>query len=253
MKKGILFILLLFSLVLTYAQDAHSLFEKANTLYRDGHFQKALKKYHAIDSIGLQSADLYFNIGNTYYKLNQIAPSILYFEKALQLDARHGDAQNNLAFAQRMTIDAFESVPKSVFQKFHEQVIYPISYNIWAWISVLFAFLIALFFFGYYFSSYSGRKRLFFTGTILSVFLFLIAISFTIKAKHFSETDQPAIIFSPKVSVKTEPTLKATESFILHEGTKVQILEQVDSWYKIKIIDGKIGWVKDTSLRKIKT
>lgn len=253
MKKSILHILLLFFASSLFAQDAAMLFKQANVSYREGNYQDALDKYQTLDSLGKQSADLYYNLGNTYYKLNQIAPSIYYFEKALVLKPNHQDAKHNLVFAQRMTIDAFEELPKSVFQKFNETIIYPITYNTWAWVSVVLAFLISLFFLLYYFASNTLRKRLFFTATIISGLLFLFSLSFTLKAKHYFINNQPAIIFSAKVVVKTEPNTKSSAIFELHEGTKVQVLEQIDTWYKIKIADGKIGWVSQDSLKKIKS
>ncbi|HIE45984.1 MAG TPA: tetratricopeptide repeat protein, partial [Flavobacteriaceae bacterium] len=163
MKKSILHILFLLIVGTLSAQEVGMLFDQANTSYREGNYQEALLKYHQIDSLGKHSADLYYNLGNTYYKLNQIGPSIYYFEKALVADSDHKDAKHNLVFAQRMTIDAFEELPKNIFQKFNEKVIYPTPYNTWAWVSVVLSFLIALFFLLYYFSNYSGRKRLFFT------------------------------------------------------------------------------------------
>lgn len=253
MKKSILHILLLFFAGSLFAQDAAVLFKQANASYREGNYQEALNKFQTLDSLGKQSADLYYNLGNTYYKLNQIGPSIYYFEKALILNPNHQDAKHNLVFAQRMTIDAFEELPKSIFQKFNEKIIYPINYNTWAWVSVVLAFLISIFFLLYYFASNTLRKRLFFSGTILSGLLFLFSLSFTLKAKHYFTTNQPAIIFSAKAVVKAEPNTQSSEIFELHEGTKVQVLEQIDTWYKIKISDGKIGWVSQESLRKLKS
>jgi len=252
MKKSILPILLLLLVESLFAQDATILFKKANTSYREGLYEKALLNYQKIDSLGISSADLYYNLGNTYYKLNQIAPSIYYYEKALLLDPKLEDAKHNLVFAQRMTIDAFESLPKSIFQRFNEQVIYPISYNSWAWLSVVLAFFIALFFLLYYFSKYTNRKRLFFILSSFSLLLFLFSLSFSIKAKHYYQTDKPAIVFEHKVAIKAEPSLKAPSIFELHEGTKVQILEELDNWYQIKIVDGKTGWIVSTSVRRLK-
>ncbi len=234
------------------AQNAAELFEKANAAYRDGSYSQALKTYHKTEKLGQESADLYFNMGNAYYKLNQIAPSIYYFEKALLLNPLHEDAKHNLVFAQRMTIDAIEIVPKSVLQRFNMAIIYPISYNTWAWISVVLAFLIAGFFLSYYFSRYTTNKRVFFILSFVSVGLFLFVLSFTIKAKHHYNKDQPAIIFSPKVSIKSEPQLNASETFVLHEGTKVQIVQTIDNWSKIKLTDGKIGWLLNTDFKKLK-
>lgn len=234
------------------AQNTTDLFEKANAEYRAGSYSQSLETYHKIDDLGQRSADLYFNMGNAHYKLNQIAPSIYYFEKTLLLNPLHEDAKHNLVFAQRMTIDAIEVVPKSVFQRFNETIIYPLPYNSWAWISVFFTSLIALFFLSYYFSKYATKKRISFILSFLSIGLFIIALSFTIKAKHHFNTDQPAIIFSTKVSIKSEPELRASETFVLHEGTKVQIVQTIDDWSKIKLTDGKIGWILNTDFKKLK-
>jgi tetratricopeptide (TPR) repeat protein len=234
------------------AQNSNELFEKANADYRNGIYSEALKTYHEIDKQGQVSADLYYNMGNSYYKLNQIAPSIFYFEKALLLNPSHEDAKHNLVFAQRMTIDAIEILPKSVLQSFNENIIYPISYNSWAWISVVLAFLIAIFSLSYYFSQYATKKRVYFILSFVSIGLFLLVLSFTIKAKYHYKTDQPAIIFSTKVSIKSEPQLSASETFVLHEGTKVQVMQIIDDWAKIKIADGKIGWLLNSDFKKLK-
>jgi len=252
MIKKAFYILLLLFICNATAQDVDAVFEKGNEAYRNAYYEEALKNYHQIDSLGLQSADLYYNLGNTYYKLNQIAPSIFYFEKSLLLDPKHEDAKQNLAFAQRMTIDAFEILPKSVFQKINETIIYPISYNNWAWISILFAFFVSVFFLMYYFSQYASTKRLFFIISLISLGFFLLSLSFVIKAKHYSNHNQPVIVFSSVVSVKSEPSASASETFEIHEGTKVQILEKIDSWYKIKLVDGKVGWLKEEAIKKLK-
>ncbi len=235
-----------------FAQNVDAIFDEANKAYRNSSYQEALNGYHQIDSLGLQSSDLFYNIGNTYYKLNQIAPSIYYYEKALLLDPNNEDAKQNLTFAQRMTIDAFEALPKSVFQKINDRIIYPIHYNTWAWISIFLAFMVGVFFLLYYFSFNTNKKRLFFTVSLVSVGLFLISMSFVIKAKHFSDHTKPAIVFSSKVSVKSEPNTNADEAFELHEGTKIHVVETIDDWNKIKLMDGKTGWIKSESFKRIK-
>lgn len=252
MMKKIFYILLLLSFCQTNAQNIDSVFQKANDAYHKAFYEEALYNYIKIDSLKMQSADLYYNLGNTYYKLNQIAPSIYYYEKALLLSPKHEDAKQNLSFAQRMTIDAFETLPKSLFQKINETIIYPVSYNIWAWVTIVFAFLVSLFFLLYHFSEYANTKRLFFTFSIINVGLFLLSLSFVIKAKHHSNHNQPAIVFSSVVSVKSEPNSSSSEAFELHEGTKVQVLEKIDNWHKIKLVDGKIGWLKSDVIKKLK-
>ena len=251
MKKWISIILFLVTYSI-FAQPADSLYSKGNENYKNGKYAEALKNYKALLSDGKKSAEVYYNVANTYYKLNQIAPSIYYYEKALMLEPNFEDAKHNLAFAQRMSIDAFEALPKTFIQRINEQFIYPISFNTWAWISVVFSFLIGVFFLMYYFSTYTDRKRFFFILGFISIFLGVISLSFAFKAAHHYKNQQPAIVFSPKVSVKSEPLLSAPESFVLHEGTKVQIEKKLDNWYKIKLSDGKIGWIDQESVKKIK-
>ena len=250
MPKFIL--ILLFVSQSFWAQTPKALFEAANLDYRNGKFEKAISQYESIEKSGFQSEELFYNLGNAYYKLNRIAPSIYYFEKALLLDPNNQDVQNNLTFAQRMTIDVIEPMPKTIFQRFNEAIIYPISYNTWAWITVFLAFLTASSIIAYYFSDESFKKRLFFILTFTGIGLFLISLSLGIKARHHYITDQPAIVFASQVSIKSEPLNSSSEVFILHEGTKAQILDQEGDWFHIKLANGKMGWLKKDKIRLLK-
>jgi tetratricopeptide (TPR) repeat protein len=250
--RSLIFVFFLIIPQLFWSQVPDQLFEQANVDFRNGKFDAAITKYLEIEKSGFHSADLYYNLGNSYYKLNKIAPSIYYFEKALILNSQHEDAKNNLAFAQRMTIDIIEPMPTTFFQRINEVIIYPISPNAWAWISVVLAFFSAGFFITYYFSDYSNRKKVFFVLSIISMGLFLLVLSLGIKAKHHSLKDQPAIVYVSQASVKSEPGTGNTEVFALHEGTKVQVIDQEGNWFKIKLADGKMGWIIQDKVRKLK-
>lgn len=252
MKLILTYMLLLLSFFALKAQEVDSLFHHGNEAYRTAEYEKALKTYQKIDSLGYRSADLYFNLGNTYYKLNSIAPSIYYYEKALIENPNHTDASQNLAFARRMTIDAFEEVPKTFFQKINESVLYPISYNTWAWISVIVLVAASVFFLLYYYKDFSVQKRLYFILSLIAFLIFFLTLSITYKVKNHSIKDQPAIVFSDKSEVAAEPNLNASINFELHEGTKVQILDSLANWYEIKIADGKTGWLPQKDVKKLK-
>ena len=116
MKRVVVYIAL-FVGVFVQAQSSEELFSQGNKLYQEGEYSKAIDIYDEIEAKNIESADLYFNIGNCYYKMNKVAPSIYYFEKALKLDPTHSDAAFNLEFAKRMTIDAIEELPKTFIQK----------------------------------------------------------------------------------------------------------------------------------------
>lgn len=237
---------------ITYGQTTDELFEQANDAYQNGKFELAIKTYQDILQEGYQSADLYYNLGNAYFKLNELASSIYNYEKALLLNPNHQDAINNLEFVKRSTIDVIEPLPKTFFQRINDAVIYPISYNTWAWWAVAFALLSSILFILYYFSQYSHRKKLYFILSFISLGIFLILLTLGIKARHHYIKDQPAIVFTKQVNVNNEPTASASSVFILHEGTKVQVIDYDNDWYKIEIADGKSGWLQKDEIKLLK-
>jgi len=250
MKKFVTVILLFLSFV-AHSQAPEKLFSEANTFYKESNFERSLDVYLAIEEQGLESTELYYNLGNCYYKLNKVAPAIYYYEKAIKLDPLNEDAQFNLAFANRMTIDVIEELPKTFLQKFSSSVIQKFSFDIWGLIAVIASFLVSLLFLLYHFS-YTSRKKLFyFNTTIFAGFVVLISVFFAFDNYDTVQKNRIAIIFSTKVEIKNAPTTSGDEVFELHEGTKVVILDELDNWKKIKIADGKVGWIKDNELKEI--
>lgn len=250
MKKLIL-IAFGFFVTIGFSQSVDELFNKANDLYKDGNYEKAISLYEKIDSTDQFSDDLYFNLGNSYYKLNRVAPSIYNFERALKLNPLNEDAQINLEYANKLALDAVEVLPKSIFQKFSDAVIYKLTYTTWAISAISFSFLGALFFLLYHFSYASSRKLLYFNSSILSTIILVVCLVFAFKAYDNSENRIEAIIFERVVDIKNAPTLKSDTVFELHEGTKVEVLDAIDNWKKIKLADGKIGWVIADYIKEI--
>jgi len=236
---------------LNYAQTPDSIFKTANAFYQKGDYKNALKAYQQIEKQQFESADLYYNLGNTYYKLNMVAPAIYNFEKALKLNPNNPDFKNNLTVAQRMTIDKIDILPKTFLQKLDNTYIRSLSFENWALITIVAIILFVFFFLAYYFAAHPGKKRLFFILAITGLIVVLFSFSFAYSGYNYSKNHKPAIIFSAKVSVKDAPTLNSNEAFELHEGTKVTILEQVANWFKIKLADGKIGWILKSDLKVI--
>lgn len=231
--------------------QADSLFVKANKLYQHEKYSEALTAYQEIEKHNLPSVDLWYNMANTYYKLNKIAPAIYYYEKVLKHRPNHNDAQFNLAFAKRMLIDNIEPLPTTLFQKFNHNFILKLTYNTWAWLAVAFSFLFAVLFLLYHFSYSSRHKRLYFTTSFVSAIVALLTIVITYQNYTYVKSNKEAIIFSQKTEVKTAPTMASEVSFELHEGTKVNVLESLDNWKKIKIADGKIGWMISDDLKEL--
>lgn len=233
------------------AQTQDSLFNSANKLYQQERYMEALEKYQAIEKLNLESAALYFNMANIYYRTNQVAPSIYYYEKALKMDPANRDIQFNLEFANRMILDNIEPLPKSIWQKFMDGIILKFTYETWSKIAVGLAFVFAILFLMYHFSYSTAKKRIYFLTSILTVIFVTSSLFFAYRNKHHMDTNIEAIIFSPAVEVKSAPTNSSDVYFELHEGTKVRILESLDNWKKIKIADGKMGWIQMESLKQI--
>ncbi|WP_158846170.1 tetratricopeptide repeat protein [Algibacter sp. L1A34] len=246
--KNLLYILsFLFSFGLFAQNDA--LFKQGNALYNEGKYAEAIQKYDDILSTKKHSADLYFNMANAHYKLNNIAPSIFYYEKALQLAPNDKDIKNNLAFAQNMTVDAIGVVPNVGFSKLFKNITNSMSFDAWAKATVVLVFVFVILFLIYYFAYSTGRKRLTFIGSILSLILLCVTLAFAFQKYALDKKDKPAIVFAQETQVKSEPNLRSEESFRLHEGTKVQVIDSVDNWKKIKLSDGKMGWLASEDIK----
>jgi tetratricopeptide (TPR) repeat protein len=246
--KNILYILLLTTQIF-FAQSG---FEKGNALYQKGNYQEAITAYESILKTKKQSAELYFNIGNCYYKLNKVAQAIYNYEKALLLNPNDSEIQNNLKFAQKLQIDDIKEVPKVGFNKLIQDFTSTFHYNTWAWIAVGLATVFLLFFLGYYFSQISLSKRMYFVGMFLVLVVLLLSVSSAVFEKSHYENDQPAIVFTEIVPVKSEPKNDASDAFVLHEGTKVYIQESLDNWVKIQLADGTEGWIEKGNVKEVK-
>lgn len=251
MKQVIYILFVLLSFAKVEAQN-NTLFEEGNTLYNDGKYAEAIDKYMAILEKGVHSAELYYNLGNAHYKLNNIAPSIYYFEKAMLLRPNDKDIKNNLAYANNMTIDAIDNVPEVGFSKLIKSITNTFGFDSWAKITVAFAIIYVVLVLLYYFSYASSKKRLAFITSVVSLLCLCIALAFAFNKYDLDKNDNPAVVFAQECKVKTEPNLRSEESFRLHEGTKVQVIDTVDDWKKIKLSDGKTGWITSEDIKMLK-
>ena len=187
---------------------------------------------------------MYFNLGNAYYKLDEIGKSIYYYEKALNFIEGDEALEQNLKISQLKIIDKIEPVPKLFIWIWIDSVIHLLSIENWGWISLLLFFITAIIFSLYILFT----KRLLFQFSWIFLILFSISIIIFIGRIYLFETNEFGIIFEPKVAVMSEPNLGASEVFILHEGTKVKINRKLNDWLEISIADGKTGWCKAQSI-----
>lgn len=250
MKKFILGVLLL-TIGCVNAQTTQELFEQGNKQYQEEKYDIAIKLYKEVVDKGFESVDLYFNMANTYYKTNHMAEAIYYYEKALIIDALNKDVKVNLEYAKRSIIDNIKSVPKSTFDKFNDTVLSFFSYDTWSKIAVATSLLAGVVWMLFFFSTIPNVKKSYFTLGLIACLTCFITLAITIHQYDRSQKVHYAIVFSDQVEVKNAPRESATENFTLHEGTKVQIMDRVGNWEKIKIEDGQVGWVLNENVKKL--
>ena len=248
MKKILIFWLMC---LVGFSQTTES-FKQANELYNSGYYKEAIGQYDSILASGQHSAELYFNLANCYYKLNEVGPSIFYYEKALQLAPDDLDILNNLGYAQKMTIDAIQEVPESGVSKLLNKTLNSLSVDGWAIRCVGLVFLFVVLFLGYYLSYSEAKKRLFFVSSNVALIALFVSLGLLFKKDSLDSDTHPAIIFVKETEIKTEPNLRSETSFTLHEGTKVLVIEDYNNdWLKIKLLNGETGWMSRSELKSL--
>lgn len=224
--------------------------EKAAELYANKQYAEAAQIYEALMTQG-ESADLYYNYANARFKMDDLGDAILYYERALVLDPSHSDARFNLDFANKIIVDKIEPIEPFFLTKWINSLGLLLSSNGWAYWSIgLFTgALVCLMFF--MFGRYLWlRKSSFFIG--VAALLFSIgALSYAISQKNRVNLHMQAIVMSGSVVVKGEPVPTGIELFILHEGTKIDILSFMGVWSEIRTADGSVGWLESSTVERI--
>ena len=250
MKKALTVLILMFGFIVSAQNEA--LFNSATGAYNKGIYDKAVANYLEIIENGQHSSELYFNLGNSYYKLNEIAPSIYYYEKALLLKPNDSEIKTNLNYARNMTLDAIEVMPETGLSKIYDAVIGFLSFDQWAYLAVFSIILFTLLYIAFYYFRYSTRKRVAFISSLASLFVAIIAVIFAFVQYNDFLADQPAIVFVDEVVIKSEPNDRSLEVFRLHEGTKINVLDELNDWKKVKIADGKTGWLSSKDIKMLR-
>ncbi len=234
------------------AQDSPAdRFRKGAAAYTAGNYQDAVQVWTDLYKTGYRSARLEYNIGNAYFKLDDIPEAILFYERAELLNPADEDIAYNLQIARTLTVDRFQEIPELFFIKWYNFVSLVLSTNTWARISIV-SFVICLLLLSLYI--YTSGYRLKVMGFWLAVVFFVLSgasLAFTLRNKSLVYDSHKAIIIDPQVSGKSSPDNSGTDLFILHEGTKVSVDDEVGGWLEITLSDGNKGWVPSNSLEII--
>ncbi len=234
--KLILFIVLFTQL--NFAQE--SIFEKGNLAFQNGNYDLAIEYYKQIEANELESPELYFNMGNSYFKLDQIGMAILYFEKAKRLEPLSEDVLANLKLAKRKVLDDIELPDQLFIFDVYQSLKFSFTINQWLWAAALFFSLIFAFLWvkRWLVQQFQGVFSI--AALIMSIGFIFSALIALVRIGDF-ETKQGVVIEAAS-EVYTSPN-ENNQAFILHEGTSFEIKRKVNGRYEISLIDGKTGWI----------
>ena len=229
-----------------------SLWNAGVEAYTNGDYASALKDWQDVQATGLMSKELYYNLGNAFFKDGQIAPAILWYERALRLDPSDDDVRYNLEYARALTQDRIEEVPEIFFEQWRHSLCYLLPSNTWAVIALVFLALTVALVLLFLLGSTSGRRKLGFFAGIVTLLIALLGWDFARWQRQEARRQDQAIVMRPVSSVKSSPSASgAKDLFILHEGTRVKIMDNVGGYSQIEIADGRQGWIPASELEVI--
>jgi len=246
---NIIILNLFFSNLFAFQPD--SLIKTGNNLYAKGIYNLAINAYEQIVDSGYQASELFFNLGNAYYKSNNIPYAILNFERAKLLDPFDDDIEHNLALANAYVVDKIDVIPEFFLNRWLRNFSSITSSDIWAICSISAFIIFLLFFMGYLFFYRLGLKKVSFWLCLLLFFISLSSFYLSLKRKQFLTLNNSAVIITPTLTVKSSPNESGNDLFIIHEGTIVNIEDTISDWNQIKIGNGNKGWIRRSDLIKI--
>lgn len=246
-----LVIILFFSLLAAIADDNLILLDEANKVYNEGSFEQATELYEKVIENGYESADVYYNLGNAFFKQNNFAAAILYYEKAKKLEPNDEDINFNLKIANNRIVDKIEPVPELFYVQWWNTLIYALTVDQWGMLSAAFLVLLLLMGLVFLLTRLVWLKKLSFWFGVLFLISSLSTYALANQKFNSFKKDHEAIVFTPTVTVKSSPTESSIDLFVIHEGTKVELTDNVGEWYEIKIANGSVGWIRANDIEKI--
>lgn len=254
MKKTLLILSCILTIHLTlFAQsdDPKTFLRQGDNAFQTGNYQAAIASYEQVIKLGYESASLYYNLGNAYYRQGLIGYAILNYERSLRLKPYDSDTKDNLSLAQSKTTDHIDMLPSVKFKQWLHKFVGFMSLRGWEIVMiVLLGFLATSIVCYFLLHQRKQRKQAFLIGTI-ALLLLLLSIVGTISQLNYTNTDNQAIVVLPEIEVFNTPQEGGSSKFLLHEGTSATIEERLGDWLQISLYDGNIGWVKQENIEKI--
>lgn len=225
--------------------------DKADEAYTAGSYDTALEIYTSALDKGYESADLYYNVANCYFRKGELAASILNYERALKLDPSHDDAKHNLEFAESRTVDKIDSLGSVFLVDWWNAIANITSADAWAWIAISLFVVLLVSLSLYIFVRKMWVRKVGFSVAIVALFFTIISILCAYTRYEVETSKSEAIVFSQTVTIKSSPDSSGNDLFILHEGTKVNIKSTLGEWVEISTSDGNSGWMPASAIEVI--
>ncbi len=239
--KFYIFIFLIAFFSKSYCTDA---LQKAEKAYDSKNYKEAIFNYEELVSDGFKSYQLYYNLGNAYYKNNQLGKAIYYYELARKINPNDEDVRINLGIASAKTIDKIDAKENFFISAVKSNLLSSFSTSTWAWFSILLLIIACILFFIFFSSNNLPLKRFSFLLSCVLVISFTLTYSLGYSALKAKSENKFAIITNKEIKIMNEPTVAASTKFNLHEGTKIRVIENNGDWLLIKLDNGNEGWVK---------
>ncbi|MCF0173160.1 MAG: BatD family protein, partial [Bacteroidales bacterium] len=251
-RMAVLAVLLLLSAPFAAtAGSADGQWEEAAAFYSEGNYQSALDIYKTIEEQGLCSDRLFYNMGNAYYKMGNLSGAILYYNKSLKLNPANADARFNLGIASESVLDRIDEVPEFVLKTVVRNIKYLMSSDGWAWTMLALLLVTALCVLGFRFFNALGLRKVSFITGCITLLMAVASLGFSLSERADIRSEDGAVVMTPVSSVKSSPAEDGKSLFIIHEGTRVEILDRLGNWSKVEIADGRQGWMASGDLEII--
>lgn len=223
----------------------------ADTEYQKGNYQQAIRDYEEILKNG-ESAEIYFNLGNAYYRTDNITKAVLNYERARLLSPGDDDINFNLQFARSKTIDKITPESEMLFVTWYKSLVNFTSVDNWAKTGILCIVMALLLVLLYLFGPQLMLRKIGFFGGLAFFVIFLLSNLFAFQQKQALDNRTGAIIISPSVNIKKTPAKNSADQFVLHEGTRVDIIDKgMTDWRCIRVGDGREGWIETKAIEEI--
>lgn len=247
--KLLIFFLGLYSFTFSQSKVIKQLSDSAETYYTAGEYEKAINSYEQIVDKGYEAWQLYYNLGNAYYKSNKLTQAIVNYERAKLLNPQNEDIEYNLELVKnRHVTDKIDVLPELFIKSIGKDITSGLSSDTFAYISIGVFILVLIFVAIFFFSGKAGVKKISFALAIIGIIVSISTYSLSSSKKEMIETRKGAIVKTPSVTILSAPNENGTELFVIHEGLKVSINSQIDDWYEVKLSDGNMGWLKKTDV-----